>query len=116
MRNSLVADWGLRHGMHTTGATCPYDFLRGTKRYETASVSAAMTQDVLLLAGSGDHYVPRSQLAEQLGSLTGARSVTARLFTAAEDAANHVHVGNAELSLQVMVAWLTGLDERDRSL
>jgi pimeloyl-ACP methyl ester carboxylesterase len=115
MRNSLVADWGLRQGMHTTGTTCPYDFLRGTRRYETASVSAAVTQDVLLLAGSGDHYVPRAQLAEQLGSLTGARSVTARLLTAAETAHNHVHIGNTELSLQIMTAWLTGLDERDRS-
>ncbi|TFD72122.1 alpha/beta fold hydrolase [Cryobacterium fucosi] len=115
MRHSLVADWGLRQGMHTTGTTTAYDFLRGTARYETATVSGALTQDVLLLAGSDDHYVPRSQLAEQLDSLTAARSVTARLFTAAEGAANHVHVGNTELSLQVMTSWLSGLDLRGRS-
>lgn len=115
MRRSLVADWGLRQGMHTTGETTAYDFLRGTARYETASVSGAVTQDVLLLAGSGDHYVPRSQLAQQLNSLTAARSVTTRLFTAAEDAANHVHIGNTELSLRVMTAWMASLDLRDRT-
>ena len=109
MRHSLVADWGLRQGMHTTGTTTAYDFLRGTARYETTSVSGVVTQDVLLLAGSGDHYVPRSQLAQQMSSLTAARSVTTRLFTAAEDAANHVHIGNADLPLRVMTAWMKNL-------
>lgn len=114
MRHSLVANWGLRQGMHTVGATTAYDFLRGTARYETATVSGAVTQDVLLLAGSGDHYVPRHQLIDQFNSLTAARSVTTRLFTAAENAANHVHVGNTELSLRVMTAWMKDLDWRDR--
>ena len=109
MRHSLVADWGLRQGMHTTGTTTAYDFLRGTARYETTSVSGAVTQDVLLLAGSGDHYVPRSQLAQQMSSLTAARSVTTRLFTTAEDAANHVHIGNTDLPLRVMTAWMKNL-------
>jgi pimeloyl-ACP methyl ester carboxylesterase len=114
MRRSPVADWGLRQGMHTTGTTTAFDFLRGTERYETASVSGSLSQDVLLLAGSGDHYVPRSQLTEQLDSLTGARSVTTRLFTAAENAANHVHIGNTRLSLRVMTEWMSSLNLRDR--
>ena len=113
MRASLVAEWGLQQGMHTTGAATPYDFLRGTARYETGSVSDRVTQDVLLFAGSGDHYVPRAQLATQLNSLTSARSVTTRLFTAAENAENHVHIGNVGLSLQVMSGWLASLDARD---
>jgi pimeloyl-ACP methyl ester carboxylesterase len=113
MRESPVAEWGLRQGMHTTGASAPYDFLRSTRLYETASVSSLVTQDVLLLAGSADHYVPRSQLPDQLASLTAARSVTARVFTTAENAQNHVHIGNTELSLQVMIAWMKGLDDRD---
>jgi alpha-beta hydrolase superfamily lysophospholipase len=74
MSRSLVADWGLRQGMHTTGTPTSYDFLRGTKEYETASLSARVTQDVLLLAGSGDHYVPARQLAGQLDSLTTSTS------------------------------------------
>jgi len=116
MRASLVAEWGLRQGMHTCGATTPYDFLHGTASYETGSVSASVTQDVLLLAGSDDHYIPRIQLAVQLASLTSARSVTTRLFTVAEDAGNHVHIGNVELSLQVISGWLAGLDARDATV
>jgi pimeloyl-ACP methyl ester carboxylesterase len=115
MSKSLVAAWGLRQGMHTTGTETSYDFLQGTKEYETASLSDRVTQDVLLLAGSQDHYVPPSQLAGQLDSLTSARSVTVRVLTHAENAQNHVHVGNTELSLQVMAAWMAGLDTRDRT-
>lgn len=114
MGKSLVAAWGLRQGMHTTGTATSYDFLQGTKEYETATVSARVTQDVLLLAGSHDHYVPARQLACQLDSLTSARSVTVRVLTQAENAQNHVHIGNTELSLQIMGAWMTGLDKRER--
>lgn len=114
MRKSLVAAWGLRQGMHTTGTATAYDFLRSTQEYETASVSDRVTQDVLLLAGSHDHYIPQWQLARQLDSLTSARSVTVRVLTRSENAQNHVHIGNTELSLQVMAAWMTGLDARDR--
>jgi len=39
MRKSMVAAWGLHQGMHTTGTATSYDFLQGTKEYETASVS-----------------------------------------------------------------------------
>ena len=112
MRGSPVVEWGLSQGMHTTGTGTPYDFLRGTRRYETGSASGRVTQDVLLLAGSLDHYVPRSQLTDQLDSLTSARSVTARLLTTTENAQNHVHVGNTELSLHVISTWMASLDQR----
>jgi len=36
------------------------------------------------------------------------------VLTQSENAQNHVHIGNTELSLQVMTAWMTGLDTRDR--
>jgi len=42
----------------------------------------------------------------QIRSLTGVRSLTARLFTRHEQAQNHVHVGSVGLSLQVIVNWI----------
>jgi len=33
-------------------------------------------------------------------------------LTRQEQAQNHVHVGNTRLSLDVMIAWLEGLDAR----
>jgi hypothetical protein len=49
-------------------------------------------------------------------TLTGARSVTARVFTRREQAHNHVQVGNLGLSIQVMLDWLDGLDQRNRRI
>lgn len=110
MRRSLVADWGLRQGIHTAGSSTAYDLLRGAARDETATMSGALIQDVLLLAGSEDHSVPRTQLAEQLHSLTAARSVTIRLFTAAWTGATGVGHGDDPLiRLQLAILLLVEL-------
>jgi pimeloyl-ACP methyl ester carboxylesterase len=106
MRRSLVIEWGVRHGMHVTGTGTPYQYFREAKRYRTDDISPLIEQDVLLLAGAEDHYVPRHQFYDQIRSLTRARSLTARLFTRREHAQNHVHVGNTGLSLQVITGWV----------
>gem|GEM_PF-3465225 len=46
------------------------------------------------------------QLHEQIGRLTRARSITARIFTAHESAQNHCQVGNLSLVLDVVVNWV----------
>jgi pimeloyl-ACP methyl ester carboxylesterase len=113
MRRSLVVEWGIKQGIHVTGASSPYGFLRETMRYETTSLSGELTQDVLVMAGAEDHYVPAHQFAQQVDLLTNARSVTARLFTRHEQAQNHAQVGNLRLSLDVMVSWLEGIERRN---
>src|SRR6516165_1900751 len=72
----------------------------------TDDVSSRITQDVLLMAGAEDHYVPLTQLGAQIQTLTNARSVTARVFTRAESAQNHCQMGNLGLSLRVILGWL----------
>jgi hypothetical protein len=59
-----------------------------------------------LLAGAGDHYVPLTQLYDQMAWLTSAQSITARVFTEAEAAHNHCQVGNLGLALDVIVHWI----------
>ncbi len=61
---------------------------------------------MLLLAGAEDHFVPLHQLDRQARALTNAKSVTLRLFTAAENAAAHCQVGNLALATDVMLRWL----------
>jgi hypothetical protein len=106
----LLADWGVSRGEHVLGVRTPHEYLASLTRFVTADVSSQVGADVLLLAGVEDHYVPFRQLGDQLNTLTGARSVTARVFTREEQAQNHVQVGNIALSVQVM---LDGLDKRD---
>jgi pimeloyl-ACP methyl ester carboxylesterase len=101
-----VSEWGLRQGMHVTGTATPYDFLRSTTAMSTRKISGRVRADVLLLAGADDHYVPLKQLGRQAGTLTNARSVTTRIFTAAEQASNHCQLGNIGAAARLMTAWL----------
>lgn len=105
-RRSLVIGWGLRHAMHVTGTTTPAAYLHAIQHYTTAEISSRVTQDVLLLAGSEDHYVPLAQFHKQIAALTNTRSLTARLFTRAESAQNHCQAGNYGLAFQVITTWL----------
>lgn len=109
MKRSLVIEWGVQQGMHVSGSRSPCEFLRKVRSFRTTAVSARVTQDVLLLAGEQDHYVPLHQYHDQIKTLRNARSVTARLFTRVEQAQNHCQIGNLALSLQVIVGWLDAM-------
>ncbi len=106
MRVDKLTAWGIEQGMFVTGAGGPSAFLRQAMRYQTADRSCEVEQDVLLLAGEDDHFVPLEQLAAQRSSLTGARSVSSRVFTAAESAAAHVQMGNLPLAFQTIARWV----------
>jgi hypothetical protein len=82
-------------------------------RQPLCDISALIRQDVLLLAGSEDHYVPMEQWYDQIGMLKNARSITARLFTRSECAQNHCQVGNYGLALRTIVNWLDGMLRED---
>ncbi len=111
MRKSLMAEWGIKQGMHVTGSQTPYEFLQKIRTYRTAPVSSRVTQDVLLMAGAQDHYVPLHQFYDQITMLKNVRSLTARLFTRQEQAQNHCQIGNLGLAVQVIVDWLDSMQE-----
>ena len=90
-RSSPVVQWGILH------------------QYQTADVGASIRQDVLLMAGSEDHYVPVEQWHRQVELLPNARSITARLFTPSESAESHCQVGNYGLALEAIVNWLDSM-------
>ncbi len=106
MKKDPLIRWGMQQGMHVMGERSPSAFLRATKRYRTAAISARIAQDVLLLAGAEDHFVPLRQLELQRAALTSARSVTTRLFTAEEHAASHCQIGNYALALETIRDWI----------
>jgi pimeloyl-ACP methyl ester carboxylesterase len=101
-----VTQWALQQGMHVTGSATPYDFFRSTTAMSTRKISHLVRADVLLLAGADDHYVPLKQLGRQADCLVNARSVTTRIFTAAEQASNHCQLGNIGAAARQISAWL----------
>jgi pimeloyl-ACP methyl ester carboxylesterase len=64
-------------------------------------------QDVLLLTGREDHFIPYKLHSRQVQLLSNARSLTDRVFTRAESAQNHCQIGNIGLALRVMDDWIT---------
>jgi pimeloyl-ACP methyl ester carboxylesterase len=109
MAKSLLLDWMMKLAMHNTGQQTPYASLKHYQKYETASISHLLTQDVLLMAGAEDHYIPVHQLPDQIATLKHVRSLTARLFTRAEQAQNHCQVGNMGLAFRVTIDWMESL-------
>jgi pimeloyl-ACP methyl ester carboxylesterase len=114
MAKSLLLDWMVKLAIHNTGVKTTYEMMKHYQKYETASISSRLTQDVLLMAGAEDHYVPVHQLPDQIATLTHVRSLTARLFTRAEQAQNHVQVGNMGLAFRIMIDWMAGLGAIER--
>lgn len=68
--------------------------------------SDLVDQDVLLLGGEKDAFQPPVLFHKQWKALTHAKSVTGRLFTEAEQAANHCGMGNLGFVVQVILNWM----------
>jgi hypothetical protein len=105
-KTDLLTDWIIAQGKRVMGVTTAADVFKAWREYRTDDVSRLVTQDVLLMAGSKDHYIPLHMLPDQVMTLTAARSITARVFTEAESAQNHCQIGNTGLALKVIFDWL----------
>jgi alpha-beta hydrolase superfamily lysophospholipase len=105
-KTDLMTDWVIAQGERVMGASTPADMFRAWSEYHTRDTSPLVTQDVLLMAGTTDHAIPFHQLPDQLLTLTAARSVTARVFTEAEDASSHCQCGNTGLAIKVILDWM----------
>ena len=111
-KKTPVVERGIQQGMHVTGTNSAFNYLRSVAQFETKDVSASIGQDVLLLGGSEEHYVPMEQWQDQIKMLSDPRSITARLFTRSEHAQNHCQVGNFGLALRTIVNWLDDMSAR----
>ncbi len=69
--------------------------------------SDRVTGDVLLLCGENDAFQPPHLTRAQADALIRARSVTVRMFSAAEHADKHCQIGNLDLACQVVNDWLS---------
>ena len=98
--------WGIQQGMHVTGAASPSEYFFKLRAYNSHEVSQRVTQDTLIMAGVEDHFVPLKQFFDQLPLLINARSVTAQIFTQADQAQSHCQVGNQGLALTQIVSWV----------
>lgn len=71
-------------------------------------------QDVLMVCGEHDAFQPPKLMRAQAKALVNARSITTRIFTAAEHADQHCQMGNLDLATQYVATWLTEQTEASR--
>jgi len=68
--------------------------------------SELVKQDVLILTGRNDHFIPFRAHKMQVNALAKAKSVTAKVFTKETHANNHCQIGNTGLMLDSIVKWI----------
>lgn len=106
MKNHLLVNWGINHGMYVFGVDTPFEFMKKARLCSMAQISKLVNQDVLLLAGSKDHFIPLEMFYKQIEALTSVKSLTCRMFTEKEHAAGHCQYGNLKLVLDFILNWM----------
>ena len=107
MKASYQERWGINNLMYITKIPSPVGASRVLLRFNEENLhSELVKQDVLILTGAEDHFIPLKMHYKQVNALKNARSLTARIFTREEQGQNHCQVGNIGLSLDVMLKWI----------
>jgi pimeloyl-ACP methyl ester carboxylesterase len=107
MKASYQERWGINNLMYITKNPSPVGASEVLLRFNGQNQHPDLVkQDVLILTGAGDHFIPLKMHYKQVNALKNARSLTARIFTREEQGQNHCQVGNMGLALGVMLKWI----------
>jgi pimeloyl-ACP methyl ester carboxylesterase len=107
MRVSYQERWGINNLMYITKTGLPMDAMDILLRFNEQNLhSKKVLQDVLILTGAEDHFIPLKMHYKQVNALRNAKSVTGRIFTREDQAQNHCQLGNIGLALDVMEKWI----------
>lgn len=107
MRLFPILDHAVRQAMYMAQKEQPLDavhWLLGMNKHHLHS--ERVTQDVFLVGGQNDAFQPVKLLLKQRDALVNARSVVTRIFTKAENADMHCQMGNLNLAMSEIAAWL----------
>jgi dienelactone hydrolase len=104
--NNPGVSWAYHNALWTMGTTNPEDTLQAFSHYRLAPIADRIHQDVLILAGTEDHFIPFHQVADFEKSLVNARSVTTRVFDQASGGGEHCQCGSTSLVHAAVFDWL----------
>jgi pimeloyl-ACP methyl ester carboxylesterase len=105
MKNPDVA-WGYNNALWTLGTRGVADTIKAFGPYTLASVADRIRQDVLIMVGKEDHFIPFSQTADFENALVNARSVSTVIFDRASGGAAHCQCGATTLVHATIFDWL----------
>ena len=104
--NNISISWAYRNAMWTMGTRNADETAVACAAYTLAPVADRIRQDVLILAGAEDHFVPIHQTADFKKALVNARSVTTRVFDRHSGGAGHCQGGAITLYHAAVFDWL----------
>lgn len=90
--------WKLHKGYELTGETSPYSLIENFSHYTMQGLGPLINQEVLLLAGEDDQYVPLARLKQIKKELCNAASITSKIFTKESSGAEHCQAGRPDLA------------------
>lgn len=105
MQASQLTEWGITHGMYITQTKSPFAYLQAIEKHTLRTLTRKIDQQVLLLTGEADHYIPRWQYHFLKRNLPHAK-VDSRMFTKEEGGEQHCQVGNYEIAIEHIVQWM----------
>ena len=110
---SVIADWMLSQGMYITGSHTPYEMYQRLTKHNLKDKLQNIKQDVLLLAGEKDHYVPGGQFERCKDGIRNAKSLTTRMFLESEGGHQHCQIGNHTIATDYIMKWLDSLNNEN---
>ena len=99
--------WASNNGMWTLGTKYPLDTITEMQKFTLAGIADRIKNDVLILAGTEDHFVPIEQVAQFEKALTAARSVTTKIYDRASGGAEHCQFGAQTLWHADFFDWIS---------
>jgi hypothetical protein len=102
-------NWGAVNLMYITNKdNSPVEASKVLLEFNAENLKSGLVkQDVLILTGAEDHFIPLKMHYLQVRALKNSRSITERIFIREEQAQNHCQVGNIGLALKVMSEWIS---------
>lgn len=102
-----TATWMADHLKYITRKSKPLEALDLYLQLNDRNIhSERVKQDVLIMSGRNDHFIPFKMHEMQLNALINANSVTGRVFTRKEHAENHCQIGNIGFAIRIMMDWM----------
>lgn len=93
-------------GYENTNTNDPFTLLKNISEHTIKGIGQLVTQNVLLLAGEEDQYVPFSDLKLEQQELSNATSLETKVFTKETGGEQHCQAGHYELALSTIQNFL----------
>jgi len=104
--NNVSVSWAYRNALWTMGTRNADETAAACAAYTLEPVADRIRQDILILAGAEDHFVPIHQTADFEKALVNARSVVTRIFDGPSGGAGHCQGGALTLYHAAVFDWL----------